>query len=91
MATSRVFFSGLGEERRTAAVNLFPPRPQIHLISSRPSPTLIGLARHEAGWPGVDSTSRSKADRRVSLFISVSTIFNVKTQISCAARSRVNK
>ena len=50
MAKNRPFFRF---ERRAldAAGNFSPPRPRIHLISSRPSSTFTGLARHEAGWP----------------------------------------
>ena len=75
-----------------AAGNFSPPRPRIHLISWRPSSTLIGLARQEAGCPWVDSMSRSKVYRRESrFFINVLTIFqlpfcNVKAQVPpCAA------
>ena len=57
----RGFFSGLGG-------NFSPPRPRIHVISSRPSSTFIGFARHEPGWPGVASMSRSNTYRRVSCF-----------------------
>ena len=41
-----------------AAGNFSPPRPWIHLISSRPSSTFTGVARHEPGWPWVASMSR---------------------------------
>ena len=51
-----------------ATGNFSPPRPRIRLISSRPSFTFNGLALHEAGWPWLDSMSRSKAYRRVSCF-----------------------
>ena len=67
MAKNRPFFR-LGRRACNATGNLSPPRPQIHLTSSRPSSTLTGLARHEAGWPWVDSMSRSKAYRHVSCF-----------------------
>ena len=49
-----------------ATGNFSPPRSQIHLIVSRPQSTFPGLARHEPGWPWVDSMSRSRAYRRVS-------------------------
>ena len=67
MAKNRRFFRF---ERRAldAAGNFSPPRPRIHLVSSRPSSTFTGLARHEAGWPWVASMSRSKDYRRVSCF-----------------------
>ena len=67
MAKNRPFFRF---ERRAldAAGNFSPPRPRIHLISSRPSSMFTGLARHEPGWPWVASMSRSKAYRRVSCF-----------------------
>ena len=51
-----------------AAGNFSPPRPRIHLISSGPSSTFTGLARHEPGWPWVASMSTSEAYRRVSCF-----------------------
>ena len=52
----------------------------------------IGLARHEAGWPWVDSMSRSKVYRRVNLFlISLLIILDVKTQIAPRAAARTNK
>ena len=79
-------FSGLGEERRTprAASRPLAARRRIHLISPRASSTFTGLARHETGWPWVDSMSRSKVYHRVSCFwlYSVLTIFNAKAQVS---------
>ena len=60
-------FSGLGEERRTPRATSRPldhGRPD----TSRPSSTFTGLARHERGWPRVDSTSTSKPYRRVNCF-----------------------
>ena len=70
-------------ERRAldAAGNFSPPRPRIHLTSSRPSSTFTGLARHEAGWPWVAPISISKAYRRVSCFWSACWIFSVKAQV----------
>ena len=67
MAKNRPFFR-FGGRALDAAGNFSPPRPRIHLISCRSSTTFTGLARHEAGWPWVDSMSRSKACRRVSCF-----------------------
>ena len=64
----QVFFFRFGRRALDAAGNFSPPRPRIHLISSRPSSTFTGLARHEPGWPWVASMSRSKAYRRVSCF-----------------------
>ena len=58
------------------AGNLSPPRPRIHLISSGPSSTFTGLARHEPGWPWVAPMSRSKAYRRVSCFWSACWLFS---------------
>ena len=43
-----------------------PASQQIHVISSRPSPTFIGLDRHEAGWPWFDYVSRSQVYRPAS-------------------------
>ena len=57
-----------GRRALDAAGNFSPPRSRIHLISSRPSSTFTGLARHEPVWPWVASMSRSKAYRRVSSF-----------------------
>ena len=67
MAKNRPFFRF---ERRAldAAGNFSPPRPRIHLISSRPSSAFTGLVRHEAGWPWVAPMSKSKAYRRVICF-----------------------
>ena len=67
-----------GRREWDVAGNFSPPRPRIHLIYSRPSSAFIGLARHEAGWPWVESMSKSKAYHRLNcFFISVLTIFNV--------------
>ena len=68
--------SGCGRRALDAAGNFSPPRPRIHLISSRPSSTFTGLARHEPSWPWVASMSRSKAYRRVSCFWSVCWLFS---------------
>ena len=75
MAKNRPFFRF---ERRAldAAGNFSPPRPRIHLISSRPSSTFVGLAGHEAGWPWVAPMSRPKAYRRVSCFWSACWLFS---------------
>ena len=67
MAKNRPFFR-FGRGAFDAAGNFSPPRPRIHLTSSRPSSTFNGLARHETGWPWVAPMSRSKAYRRVSCF-----------------------
>ena len=70
--------------------NLSPPGPRMHLISSRSSSTFIGLAQHEAGWPWVDSMSRSKAYRHVSCFYQRADNFQ-RESTGSAACSRVNK
>ena len=57
-----------GTRALDAAGTFSPPRPRAHLISSRPSSTFTGFARHEPGWPWVTSLSRSKVYRRVSCF-----------------------
>ena len=76
------FFSRFGRSAQDAAGNFSPPRPRIDppVTSWRLSSTFfIGFARDEAGWPWVDSMSRSKVYRRVSLFfIGVLTIRNAK-------------
>ena len=61
-------FFRFGRRTCDAGGNFSHARPRIHLVSSRPSSTFTGLARHEQGWPWVDSTSRSKAYRRGSCF-----------------------
>ena len=83
-------FFRFGRRAYDAADNLSPPRPRIHLISSRPSSTFIGLARHEVGWPWVDSMSRSKVYRRVSCFWSACWHFQ-RESTRPAACSLVNK
>ena len=75
MAKNRPFFR-FETRALDAAGNFSPPRPRIHLISSRPSSTFTGLARHEAGWPWVAIMSRSKAYRRVSCFWSACWLFS---------------
>ena len=69
MAKNILFFSGFGEERRTPRAT---SRPLDHgstwYLRGRHLHTFTGLARHEAGWPWVDSMLRSKAYRRVSCF-----------------------
>ena len=68
MAKNRPFFR-FGRRALDAAGNFSPPRPRIHLMSSRPSSTFTGPAhRHEPGRPWVASMSRSKAHHRVSCF-----------------------
>ena len=64
-----------GRRALDAAGNFSPPRPRIHLISSRPSSTFTGLARHEPGWLWGASMSRSMAYRRVSCFRSACWLF----------------
>ena len=70
--------------------NLSLPRPRIHLIYSKSSYTFIGLARHEAGWPWVDSMSRSKVYRHVSCFYKRADNFQPESTGSVAC-SRVDK
>ena len=48
MAKNMPFF-GFGRRAVDAAGNFSPPIPRIHPISSRPSSTFTGLARHESG------------------------------------------
>ena len=60
-----VFFSGWGGYRRTPPASSCPLEyASIHLISSSPSSTIVDLDRHRAGWPWVESLSRSSIYRR---------------------------
>ena len=79
MAKNRPFFR-FGRRALDAAGNFSPPRPRIHLISSRQSSTFTGLARHEPSWPWVDYMSRSKVYRRVSCFWSACRQFSKWTR-----------
>ena len=66
-----LFVLSVGDERRTRSASpRSPPRPWIHLISSRPSSTLVGLNRHQAGLPWAEPIPRSKLYRRTSCFSS---------------------
>ena len=67
MANIRPFLR-FGRRAWDVSGNFSRPRSRIHMISSRPSSTFTGLARHEPGWPWVASISRSKVYRRVSCF-----------------------
>ena len=74
MAKNRPFFR-FGRRALDAAGNFSPPRPRIHLISSRPCPTRTGLAV-VCFYVEIEGLSS-----RELFLISVLTIFNVKAQV----------
>ena len=71
----KCFLFGFGRIPSNAAGKLSPPRAWIHLIFSRPSSTLVGLARHQAGWPWAEPMSRSSVYRRTCWFLSAFRLF----------------
>ena len=85
------FFFQIWEKSVGRGQPLASYRPWVHLEPSRPSSTFVGLARHEAGWPWVDSRPITKNGYTRSLWSQKRVHPEIKSKINPTSHAIASK